>query len=92
MNELSALLAGGLVVACAIVGLIFLRYWKATRDSFFLYFAFAFWLQGGQWVYSGLTGPENEYLPLAYLLRLAAYGLIVAAIVRKNMETSTSGR
>ena len=65
---MSALLAGGLVVACAIVGLFFLRYWKATRDSFFLYFAFAFWLQGGQWFYSGLTGPENEYLPFAYLL------------------------
>ena len=85
---MSALLAGGLVVACAIVGLFFLRYWKATRDSFFLYFAFAFWLQGDQWFYSGLTGPENEYLPFAYLLRLAAYGLIAIAIVRKNLESS----
>jgi uncharacterized membrane protein len=82
------LLAGGLVVACVIVGLFFLRYWKATRDSFFLYFAVAFWLQGGQWLYSGLTDPANEYLPLAYLLRLAGYGLIVAAIVRKNMASS----
>ena len=45
-------------------------------------------MQGGQWLYSGLTGPENEYLPLAYLLRLAAYGLIVTAIVRKNLESS----
>lgn len=89
MNDLSTLMSGGLVVACAMVGLFFLRYWKATRDSFFLYFAFAFWLQGGQWLYSGLTGPQNEYLPLAYLLRLAAYGLIVAAIVRKNLKTST---
>jgi hypothetical protein len=88
MNDMSALLAGGLVVACAIVGLFFLRYWKATRDSFFLYFAFAFWLQGGQWLYSAVTAPQNEYLPLAYLLRLAAYGLIAAAIVRKNLETS----
>ena len=85
---MAVLLAGGLVVACAIVGLFFLRYWKVTRDAFFLYFAFAFWLQGGQWLYSGLTSPENEYLPLAYLLRLAAYGLIVAAIVRKNLESS----
>jgi hypothetical protein len=90
MNDMSALLAGGLVVACAIVGLIFLRYWKATRDSFFLFFAFAFWLQGGQWLYSGLSGPDNEHLPLAYLLRLAAYGLIVAAIVRKNLDSPAS--
>ena len=84
MNELDAMLSGALVLACAIVGLFFLRYWKATRDSFFLFFACAFWMQGIQWTYSGLTGSANEYLPLAYLLRLAAYGLIVAAIVRKN--------
>jgi hypothetical protein len=89
MNDMGTLLAGGLVVACAIVGLIFLRYWKATRDSFFLYFAFAFWLQGGQWLYSGLTASQDEYLPLAYLLRLAAYGLIAIAIVRKNLDAST---
>ena len=82
------LLAGGLVVASAIVGLIFLRYWKTTNDAFFLYFAFAFWLQGGQYLYSGLTGPSHEHVPVAYLLRMAAYALIVAAIVRKNLQSA----
>ena len=81
------LLAGGLVVASAIVGLVFLRYWKTTRDAFFLYFAVAFWLQGGQYLYSGLAGPSNEHLPVAYLLRMAAFVLIVTAIVRKNLES-----
>jgi hypothetical protein len=88
MNDMAPFLAGGLVIASAIVGLFFLRYWKATSDSFFLYFAFAFWLQAGQWLYAGLARPENEYSPLAYLLRLAAYGLIVVAIVRKNTQSS----
>jgi uncharacterized membrane protein YfhO len=88
MSDIAALLAGGLVVACAIVGLIFLRYWKASRDGFFLFFAFAFWLQAAQWLYSGLSSPQDEYLPLAYLLRLAAYGLIATAIVRKNLKAS----
>jgi len=86
-----AMLCGGIVLACAVIGLFFLRYWKSSRDSFFLYFALAFWLQGGQWLYSGLSDRDNEYLPLAYLLRLAAYALIVTAIVRKNME-SASGK
>ena len=85
---MNAFLAGGLVVACAVVGLFFLRYWKATRDSFFLYFAFAFWLQGGQWFYAGLALPQNDFSPLAYLLRLAAYLLIVTAIVTKNLAFS----
>jgi hypothetical protein len=88
MNDMATLLAGGLAVACAIAGLFFLRYWKASRDTFFLYFAWAFWLQGGQWVYSGLSSPESEYLPLVYLLRLAAYGLIATAIIRKNLDSS----
>ena len=78
------MLMGGLVVACAMVGLFFLRYWKATRDSFFLFLACAFWLQGVQWLYSAFTDPVNEHRPLAYLLRLAAYILIVMAIVRTN--------
>lgn len=85
-----AMLAGGLVIASAIAGLIFLRYWKSTNDRFFLFFAFAFWLQGGQYLYSGLTGPSNEHLPLAYLLRMAAYALIFAAIVRKNLQSGAS--
>lgn len=82
------LLAGGLVVACAIVGLIFLRYWKATSDSFFLYFACAFWLQGGQYLYSALTGHSDEHAPVAYLLRMAAFALIVVAILRKNLPSA----
>jgi hypothetical protein len=84
------LLVGGLVVACMVIGLFFLRFWKATRDRFFALFAAAFWLHGLQWLYSGITGSSNEYAPLAYLLRLAAYSLIVLAIVRKNMSGGSS--
>ena len=82
------LLAGGLVVACMVVGLIFLRYWKATDDSFFLYFACAFWLQGAGYLYSAVTGHSDEHVPVAYLLRMAAFALIVAAILRKNLAST----
>jgi hypothetical protein len=82
------MLGGGLVVACAVIGLIFLRYWKATSDAFFLCFALAFWLQGGAYLYAGLTGHSDEHLPVAYLLRLAAFVLIVAAILRKNLQAA----
>jgi hypothetical protein len=86
------LLVGGLVVSCVVIGLFFFRFWKATRDPFFALFAAAFWLHGLQWLYSGITGSSNEYVPLAYLLRLAAYSLIVLAIVRKNMRGGSAAR
>jgi hypothetical protein len=89
---MDALLMGGLVVACAAVGVCFLRFWKATRDSFFVWFALAFWLQGAQWLYAGLTDPSSEFLPFAYVLRLLAYAMIVVAIVRKNLGARASGR
>ena len=81
---MSMLLTGALVMACAVVGLHFLRFWSSTRDGFFLYFAASFWLQGLQWLYTGLVGAEGEYEPVPYVARLVAYGLIVLAIVRKN--------
>jgi hypothetical protein len=87
MNDIMGiLLAGALAMACALAGLVFLRFWKSSRDSFFLYFAVSFWLQGAQWVQSGLMGSSaSEDLPYSYLLRLLAYALIAFAILRKNM-------
>ena len=51
---MSTLLSGALVMACLVIGLCFLRFWKTSRDRFFLYFALAFWSQGAQWLVSGL--------------------------------------
>lgn len=85
---MSTLLSGALVMACFVLALHFLRFWKATRDRFFLLFAVAFLLHGAQWTYTGVFGPDNEYLPFAYCLRLAAYVLIVLAIMEKNRSRS----
>lgn len=83
---MSSLLTGALVMACAVIGLHFLRFWKSSRDSFFLYFALAFWIQGVQWLHSGTRDDLTEYSPIYYVARLVAYGLIVMAIIRKNMR------
>ena len=75
---------GGIGVAALLVGLFFLRFWRHTRDRFFLYFAIAFWIEGAhRVVLFGLYG-HDEASPLAYVPRLIAYGLIIAAIVEKN--------
>lgn len=83
MNEMHVLTTGAIVLACAVIGLHFLRFWKSSRDSFFLYFAAAFWIQGGQWLYTGLVS-ASEYGAGPYLARMLAYLLIVVAILQKN--------
>ena len=78
------LLVGGIVVASAVAGLFFLRFWKSTNDRFFLLFALAFWIEGLQRfaVYYWFRGDDAS--PVAYLPRLLAYALIIIAIAGKN--------
>ena len=80
---MSPIMSGAIVMACAVAGLHFLRFWKSSGDSFFLYFALSFFLQGGQWLHSAVVG-SSEHSPLVYLTRLLAYGLIAFAIYQKN--------
>ena len=47
---------------------------------------FAFWLQGVQWLHSALHAHLTDYSPIYYVMRLAAYALIAAAIVQKNLR------
>jgi hypothetical protein len=89
---MDALLAGAIAMACALAGLVFLRFWKASRDAFFLCFAASFWLQGAQWVHSGLGWGASESSPYSYLLRLLAFALIVFAILRKNLRHAPAER
>ena len=81
-------LAGAIVAGFALAGLFFLKFWKRTRDELFLAFTGAFWLLGlGQALLTFSNIPLEERTPL-YLLRLAAFVLILAAIWRKNRARS----
>jgi hypothetical protein len=81
MNEMSL---GAIATASIIAGLFFLRFWKSTRDRFFLYFAMSFGLEGINRVFLGVMGGLREDAPAYYLIRLVAYGLILIAILEKN--------
>ena len=77
-------------MASFVATLFFLRFWRQTRDSFFLFFAIAFALDGVTRVVLGLTHPTDEAEPLFYLARLVTFGLIIAAIVQKNRPSRRS--
>ena len=77
-------LSGAIAMASAVIALFFLRFWRASRDRFFLYFALSFAIEGAHRVYAMLAFEDNEDSPLHYLVRLLAYGLILWAIAEKN--------
>ena len=78
------ILIGGIAVAALIAGVFFLRFWKSSGDRFFLMFAVAFWIEGAHRIFIYAWAGRDEASPLYYVVRLIAYGLIIAAIVDKN--------
>lgn len=85
MNEM---LIGAITLANFLIGLFFLRFWRVTRDSFFLYFALSFSVEGVNRLISGLTHTFYEDARIFYLIRLFAYALILVAILRKNWRST----
>jgi hypothetical protein len=81
---LYAFLSGAVTLGFAFAGLFFLRFWKRTRDLLFLAFALAFWLLGLQQALLAFSSIPVEERSWLYLLRLAAFSLILLAIGYKN--------
>ncbi|MDY0964756.1 MULTISPECIES: DUF5985 family protein [Massilia] len=79
------MLAGAIAMASLIIALFFLRFWRASGDRFFLYFALSFAIEGLHRVYAVMRDSGGEDSPLHYLIRLLAYGLILWAILEKNL-------
>jgi hypothetical protein len=80
MNEM---LMGAIAAASFVAGLFFFRFWRNSRDRFFLYFALSFWIEAVNRIALGLFS-GSELTPVFYGVRVIAYGLIVLAILQKN--------
>lgn len=78
------LMMGAIAAGSATVALFFLRFWRQTRDRFFLLFAAAFLLEAVDRVGLALVPYAAEDEPVFYMVRLLAYGLILVAIWQKN--------
>ena len=79
--------AGGLTAGFAVCGLFFLRFWRRTRDTLFLAFSIAFGLLAlNQAAPVALAIPREDAAGI-YLLRLAAFLLIILAVLGKNLRT-----
>ena len=81
MNEI---MLGAIALGSIAVSLFFFRFWKSTRDRFFLLFALSFLIEGVNRVVLYESVGLSEDAPVYYMIRLIAYGLILAAIIDKN--------
>jgi hypothetical protein len=77
------ILLGAIAMASFVAGLFFIKFYKSTQDRFFLFFAIAFWIEAVNRVLLALAD-FSEDVPLLYLIRLAAFSLILFAIIDKN--------
>jgi len=79
-------LAGSVSMGFVIAALFFARFWRNTRDRFFLAFAAAFLLLAVNQALAQWLGAAAERVSYTYLLRVLAYVIILAAIVDKNLS------
>jgi hypothetical protein len=82
---MSLMLLGAISMACLIAGVFFLRFWRDTKDRFFLLFALSFFIEGLNRFALGLTSDPNEARPFFYFVRFLSFCLILAAIALKNL-------
>jgi len=89
MNQL---LYGALMMAAAVIALLFVRAWRVAGDRLFAYFAAAFAVLAANWIAIALTTPSDETRYFLYLPRLFAFGLIIYGIVDKNRRHREGSR
>ncbi len=84
MDQLYPFLLGVVATGSAAVGAFFYRFWRRTRDRLFLAFAIAFWLMASNWAAQTFVQRDESFYAAIYLLRLAAFGVIIVGVVGKN--------
>ena len=80
LGLINGVLAAGFLVSAA----FFLKFWRRTRDGLFAAFALAFALFGVAQPLPVLLHADEVKTALLYLIRLAAFALIILAILVKN--------
>ncbi len=84
MTSIEAFLLGVVAMASITAGVFFLKFWRSTRDIFFLAFAAFFLVEAADRVALLFFSKPNEGSPWIYVVRLLALLLLLSAILKKN--------
>ena len=79
-------LLGAIAMASLVAALFFLRFWKDTRDRFFLFFSISFFIEGLNRFALAMSSDPNEGRPFFYFVRFLSFLLIIIAIADKNLS------
>jgi hypothetical protein len=88
MTTMQALVAGALTMGYAVTALFFFKFWRQSHDRLFAMFSAAFGILSIQRPILAMISDAQGDTTWLYALRLAAYLLILAAIVDKNRAPS----
>ncbi len=91
MSALNIFLTGANTLGYGVAALLFLRARLRTADPLFATFSAAFLLLGIGQGLGAMTSYSQDQVPWVFLLRLAAFALIIVAIVAKNLHTTRRG-
>lgn len=83
---------GALFTAAAILACQLFRAWRKTRDRLFLAFSAAFALLSLHWGALGVLNPSTEARHALYLIRFAAFAVLIVAIIDKNRSSTRQPR
>ncbi len=78
------------MICYLVAGLFFLRFWFATRDRLFMFFALAFWVLGVNQILSIFVAEGTDNRSYIYLIRLLAFVLILIGVGMKNRSRRRS--
>ncbi|MRD47515.1 DUF5985 family protein [Caenimonas koreensis] len=81
---MQSFLIGAIAATAFVAALIFFRFYRQTRDRFFIYFGVAFILEGVHRIPEAFHPGSSDDTPQVYLIRLLGYLLILYAIWQKN--------
>jgi len=89
LSTYTLMLSGALAMGYAVAAVFFLKFWRQTRDPLFAYFATAFAILCVHRIALAAPPSANVDPVWYYVLRLAAFLLILVAIIRKNRRMSS---
>ena len=82
----SAFLIGVIATSSIAAAGFFVKFWRKTHDTFFLWFAASFFIEGVNRTALIFFANPSEAAPWVYIVRLASMVLIIVAIWRKNQN------
>lgn len=88
---IAGFVSGALAAGFLIIAAFFLRFWTKTGDILFLTFSAAFCLMSLVHMLPVLLGIPVEERSGVYLLRAAAFALIIVAVLMKNLGRRGDG-